>query len=203
MWIFKLKVRWSGNGRRKITPNQSHCDYFNTSRICLIYTLCAKQERVQIPPFIDMVHLRFEHESIIIPIVSYGMWLLIHTVTSTTTMLVWMSNYIPLFYVYVIIHPHHNRNAGWFIMMTSSNENIFRVTGHLCGEFTGHRWIPRTKAVTRSLEVFFDLRLNKPLSKQSWGWWFETPSRSLWRHCNVLVKEVHATGKRCNKHTQI
>ena len=31
-------------------------------------------------------------------------------------------------------------------MMTSSNGNIFRVTGHLCGEFTGHRWIPRTKA---------------------------------------------------------
>ena len=31
-------------------------------------------------------------------------------------------------------------------MMTSSNENIFRVTGRLCGEFTGHRWIPRTKA---------------------------------------------------------
>ena len=26
---------------------------------------------------------------------------------------------------------------------------------------------------------------NKLLSKQSWGWWFETPSRSLWRHCNV------------------
>ena len=31
-------------------------------------------------------------------------------------------------------------------MMASSNGNIFRVTGPLCGEFTGHRWIPRTKA---------------------------------------------------------
>ena len=30
--------------------------------------------------------------------------------------------------------------------MTSSNENIFRVTGPLWGEFTGHRWIPLTKA---------------------------------------------------------
>ena len=30
-------------------------------------------------------------------------------------------------------------------MMTSWNGNIFRVTGPLCGEFTGHRWIPRTK----------------------------------------------------------
>ena len=42
------------------------------------------------------------------------------------------------------------------IMMTLSNENIFRVTGHLCGEFTGDRWIPHTKPVTRSFDVFFD-----------------------------------------------
>ena len=40
------------------------------------------------------------------------------------------------------------------------------------------------RPATRSFNVFFDLRLNKPLSKQSWGWWFEMPSRSLWRHCN-------------------
>ena len=37
------------------------------------------------------------------------------------------------------------------IMMTSSNGNIFRVTDHLCGEFTGHRWIPRTKACDAEL----------------------------------------------------
>ena len=30
--------------------------------------------------------------------------------------------------------------------MTSSNGNIFRVTGHLCVEFSGHRWIPLPKA---------------------------------------------------------
>ena len=35
---------------------------------------------------------------------------------------------------------------GTLVMMTSSNGNIFRVTGHLCGEFTGPRWIPHTKA---------------------------------------------------------
>ena len=38
-----------------------------------------------------------------------------------------------------------------------------------------------------SVDVFFDLRLNKRSSKQSWGWWFETPSRSLWCHCNAMV----------------
>ena len=46
------------------------------------------------------------------------------------------------------------------------------------GEFLTQR------PVTRSFDVFLDQRLNKRLSKQSWGWWFETPSRTLWRHCN-------------------
>ena len=67
-------------------------------------------------------------------------------------------------------------------MMTSSNENIFRVTGHLCGEFTGE--FPTQRPVTRNFDVFFDLRLSKRLSKQWWGWWFETLSRPLWRHRN-------------------
>ena len=66
--------------------------------------------------------------------------------------------------------------ASQKFMMTSANGNIFRVTGHLCGEFTGHRWITAQRAVTRSFGVLFDLNLNKRLSKQSWGWWFETPS---------------------------
>ena len=43
---------------------------------------------------------------------------------------------------------------------------------------------PAQRPVTRSFDVFFDLRRNKRMSKQSWGWWFETLSRSLWRHCN-------------------
>ena len=43
---------------------------------------------------------------------------------------------------------------------------------------------PSQRPVTRSFDVFFDLRLNKRLSKQSWGWCFETPPLSLWRHCN-------------------
>ena len=51
-------------------------------------------------------------------------------------------------------------------MMTSSNGNIFRVTGPLCGEFTGPGEFPTQKPVTRSFDVFFDLRLNKQLSKQ-------------------------------------
>ena len=69
-------------------------------------------------------------------------------------------------------------------MMTSSNGNIFRVTGPLCEAFTCHQWIPSQRPVRWSFDVFFDLCLNKPLSKQSWGWWFEQPSCSSWRHCN-------------------
>ena len=78
-------------------------------------------------------------------------------------------------------------------MMTSSNGNMFRVTcfctgnspvtaenSPVTGEFPSHR------PVTRSFDVFFDLRLNKRLSKQSRRRWFETPSHSLWRHCNVV-----------------
>ena len=44
---------------------------------------------------------------------------------------------------------------------------------------------PSQRPVTRSFDVFFDLRLNKRLSKQSRGWRFETPSRPLWPHHNV------------------
>ena len=43
---------------------------------------------------------------------------------------------------------------------------------------------PTQRPVTRSFDDYFDLRPNKRLSKQSWGWWFETPSRPLWRHRN-------------------
>ena len=40
-------------------------------------------------------------------------------------------------------------------MMMLPNGNAFRVTGHLCGEFTGHRWISHTKASDAELNVFF------------------------------------------------
>ena len=48
--------------------------------------------------------------------------------------------------------------------------------------------LPAQGQVTRSFDAFFDLRPNQRLSKQWWGWWFETPSCSLWRHCNVNQK---------------
>ena len=71
-------------------------------------------------------------------------------------------------------------------MMMSSNWNIFRVTGPLCGEFTDPGEFPTQRPVTRSFDVYFDLRLNKRLCKQSWGWWFQTLLCPLWRHSNVM-----------------
>ena len=50
---------------------------------------------------------------------------------------------------------------------------------------------PTQRPVTRSFDVFYDLRLNKRLSKQSWGWWFEMPSRPLWRHLNVTDYQLN------------
>ena len=81
--------------------------------------------------------------------------------------------------------------ASWHFRITGPMESThdqmetFSALLALCagnspvtGEF------PAQRPVTRSFDVFFDLCLNKRLSKQMWGWWFETPSRLLWRHCN-------------------
>ena len=87
-----------------------------------------------------------------------------------------------LWYPIEFVSLHDKRNFS--NMRTSSNRNIFRVTGPLCEEFTGHRWIPLTKASHAELWCFFILRMNKWLSKQSWDWWFETLLRPLWRHNN-------------------
>ena len=71
------------------------------------------------------------------------------------------------------------------VMMTSSNGKIFRVSGPLCrnSPFTGE--FPSQRPVTQNFDVS-DLRLNKRLSKQPRSLWFETRSRSIWRHCYVL-----------------
>ena len=73
-------------------------------------------------------------------------------------------------------------------MVTSSNANIFRVTGHLCGEFPGHRWIPRTKASDAELWCF-------PWSAP-WinGRVFNREADDLRRHhahCDVIVTNAH------------
>ena len=69
-------------------------------------------------------------------------------------------------------------------LMTSSNGNIFRVTGLLWGEFTGDRWIPLTKA--SDVELFVLSAPEQTVEQASRRWWFETLSRPLWRHRNDI-----------------
>ena len=78
----------------------------------------------------------------------------------------------------IIKHKYHDDA----IKMVSFSALLALCAGNspVTGEF------PTQRPVMRSFDVFFDLRLNKRLSKQSWGWWSETSSSSLWRHCNTL-----------------
>ena len=63
-------------------------------------------------------------------------------------------------------------------------ETFFTLLAICVGNSPVSGEFPAQRPVTLSFDVFFDLRLNKRLSKQPWGWWFETPSSPLWRHCN-------------------
>ena len=76
----------------------------------------------------------------------------------------------------------------------------FRVAGPLCGEFTGK--FPSQRPVTRSFDVYFNLRPNKRLSKQSRRRWFESPSCSLWRHCNDYLRSGRHLRQRQRNHHQ-
>ena len=77
----------------------------------------------------------------------------------------------------------HILQSWWRHQMETFSALLAICAGNspVSGEFTAQR------PMTRSFDILFDLRFNKRLSKQSWGWWFETPPRSLWRHCNVLA----------------
>ena len=77
---------------------------------------------------------------------------------------------------------HHMEAFSALLALCAGNSPV-------TGEF------PSQKPVTRSFDVFFDLRLNKRLGKQSQGWWFETTSCPLWRHCNGnRARQGHHSG---------
>ena len=79
-----------------------------------------------------------------------------------------------------------SRVPVWYLfIMTSSNGNIFRVTALCAGNPPVTGEFPAQRPATRSFDVFYDLRLNKRMSKHSWGWWLETPPCLLWRHCYI------------------
>ena len=69
------------------------------------------------------------------------------------------------------------------------------------GNSPGTGECPTQRPVTQNFDVFCDLCLNKWLSKQWWGWWFGTPSLSLWCHCNAK-KHTSYTTKFITSHLQ-
>ena len=79
-------------------------------------------------------------------------------------------------YIFVVYHIS--------IMTTSSNGNIFCVTGPLWGKSTSHQCNPLTKASDAELWYFLWFVPEQQLGKQSKRRRFETPSGSLWRPCN-------------------
>ena len=90
--------------------------------------------------------------------------------------------------------------SWWRYQMETFSALLALCAGNspVTGEF------PSQRPVTRSFDVFFDLRRNKRLSKQSLGWWFETPLCPLWRHLNVIryskrKSEGGSIFKVCNK----
>ena len=103
----------------------------------------------------------------------------------------WREQHLHLFGFRLITHAFQNCGSEWMfpsIMMTSSNVT-FSALLDICarnslvtGEFLAQR------PMTRSFDVFFDLRLNKRISKQWRDRWFEKQSRPLWCYCNVEAK---------------
>ena len=77
---------------------------------------------------------------------------------------------------------HLYKNPWWRHHM----EIFFALLALCAGNSPVTGEFPTQRPVTRRFDVFFHLCLNKQSSKQSWGWWFKTPSRSLWRHCNAV-----------------
>ena len=74
-------------------------------------------------------------------------------------------------------------NPWWYHQM----ETFSTLLAICAGNSPGTGEFPAQRPVMRSFDVFFDLRLNKWLSKQSWGGWSETPWSSLWHHCNAFM----------------
>ena len=77
----------------------------------------------------------------------------------------------------------YRRVKSWW---RNQMENVSALLALCAGNWPVPGEFPAQRPVTRSFDVLFYLRLNKRLSKQSWGWCFESSSRSLWRHCNVI-----------------
>ena len=91
------------------------------------------------------------------------------------------------------LYMHAYHKPWWRHQMETLSALLVLCVGNspVTGEF------PSQSPVTRNCDVFFDLRPNKRLSKQSRRRWFEMVSRSLWRPGNAVNKLTCMNPYRC------
>ena len=130
-------------------------------------------------PFDDVIMFRGLMKTNENPIKQWKLWRKIFDIFQETPL-----DYHKLYRYWV-----HGKDSWWRHQMETFSAllTIYAGNSPVSGEF------PTQRPVTRNFDVFFDLRLNKRLSKQSWGWWFEMPSWSLWRHGNVGTGRIRAS----------
>ena len=98
----------------------------------------------------------------------------------------YVSRHVLHIYVYMYIY----RVAS--LTVFTWHGNVFRITGLLWGESTGHRIIPLTKPVMQSIAIFFYISPNKLFNKQSSCRWFETSKVSCGMlFSKLLLQEFH------------
>ena len=106
----------------------------------------------------------------------------------------WIENIMSMLFWHLPVIPRYKRlicPAKWVGAYTKHGDAIkWKHFTRYWPFVRGIHWSPvnspAQRPVTQSFDVFLDPCQNKRLVKQSWGWWFEMPSRSLWCHCNVI-----------------
>ena len=141
---------------------------------------------------------------------NYGMWLLIQALTTDKEEVLGVSSVGNLFWNHVICNVSdffrinaHKANTRFLITLLFLYHDAVIKWKHF------PRYWPFVQGIHRSpvnsphkgqkrgaLMLSLICALNKRLSKQWWGWWFETLSWSLWRHCNALLTASRMTFQR-------
>ena len=158
--ILKGEFNWN---MYEITPP---CYAINT---CILYRLRFKQHGFLTEGLIGYTHANFRHATTFgCRNIAFQIWWL----PCNPHRRRWPKTFLWAVYTWRLLSNCSSwallSSAPQWLMMTSSIGNIFRVTGPLRGEFTGHRWILLTKASDAdwTLTFSFICALNKRLSKQ-------------------------------------
>ena len=107
----------------------------------------------------------------------FVIWFYSHQLSKSWQIISYRESYGNLVNWYGVINGILANSTWWFHQMETFSA--------LLAFYVGNSPVTGTKANDMELSCFFNPRLNKWLSKQSWGCWFQMPSGSLWHHCNV------------------